>query len=62
MNPKAKRVMRSVKYFFIFVILVAIFVGIIVLYSLISTAEAIFSPHHRKTETPSSTTAHGGRC
>ena len=31
MNPKAKRVMRSVKYFFIFVILVAIFVGIIVL-------------------------------
>ncbi|HIZ86589.1 MAG TPA: hypothetical protein IAC03_00285 [Candidatus Coprenecus pullistercoris] len=31
MNPKTKRVVRSVKYFFIFVILVAVFVGIIVL-------------------------------
>ncbi|HIZ86484.1 MAG TPA: hypothetical protein IAC04_08335 [Candidatus Coprenecus stercoravium] len=31
MNPKAKRIVRSVKYFFIFVILLAAFTGIIVL-------------------------------
>ena len=33
MNPKAKRIIRSVKYFFIFVILAAVFTGVIVLIS-----------------------------
>ena len=49
MNPKAKRVIRSVKYFFIFIVLVSIFVCILVLLTPNHTYEHIFatSPEDR---------------
>lgn len=43
MNPKAKRVIRSVKYFFIFIVLVSIFVCILVLLTPNHTYEHIFA-------------------
>ena len=43
MNPKAKRVIRSVKYFFIFIVLVSIFVCILVLLTPHHTYEHIFA-------------------
>ena len=73
MNPKAKRIIRSVKYFFIFVILAAVFTGVIVLISpeqygdisrIFATSpdsvpgEALFS-YGSWWKMP---TAHGGKC